>query len=136
MIAGLGLALGSALCTNVAFLFTLETLDFASSGLPTRRPPCPSASGVDSPRTVHGEIIELGGRSAPGRCDEAIRVWGHDHAGPRRQATESALGCCGAAEASRTTASGGSVTSAEAACPCHGIGSASMRLGVAALEPP
>ena len=69
-------------------------------------------------------------------CDEAIRAWGHDHAGTRRRATQSALASCRTAGTSQTTASGGSVTSAEASCPCHGIGSASMPLGSPTLEPP
>ena len=76
-------------------------------------------------------------RSASVPCDEAARrAWGHDHVGHRRRASQSALACCQTAGTSQTTASGGSITSAEAACPCHGIGSASMPLGFPAFEPP
>ena len=99
---------------------------------------CPMAVAVrlGSDRAARQQTFETGGspmssgRLMPVR-DGFPPAWCGAQSLARRSSHESnGLGT------SHMTASGGRVTSAEASCPCHGIGSASMALGVPRLEPP
>jgi len=74
---------------------------------------------------------ELGHAAPPGvrGGDPGVEAYGQRYS-VGAQALSDELGM------SQITPSGGSITSAEASCPCHGIGSALMPLGFATFEPP